>query len=95
VVDSCSVRAKPGTKYHVVVDANGLPLAAVASAANVNDTRLLRHLLNRALVVCANVGHLIADAGYDSQDNRAYCSMCGGDCRNVWPAPLQVVLRFG
>jgi transposase len=92
VVDSCSVRAKrggdlvgpnptdrgkPGTKYHVVVDADGLPLAAVASAANVNDTRLLRHLLNRALVVCANVRHLIADAGYDSQDNRAYCSMCG------------------
>jgi transposase len=92
VVDSCSVRAKrggdligpnptdrgkPGTKYHLVVDAEGLPLAAVASAANVNDTQLLRHLLNRALVVCANVGHLIADAGYDSQDNRAYCSMYG------------------
>jgi hypothetical protein len=52
VVDSCSVRAKrggdlvapnpadrgqPGTKYHVVVDADGLPLAVVASAANVND----------------------------------------------------------
>jgi hypothetical protein len=49
VVDSCSVRAKrggdlvgpnptdrgkPGTKYHVAVDADGLPLAAVASAAN-------------------------------------------------------------
>lgn len=92
VVDSCSVRAKrggdlvgpnptdrgkPGSKYHVVVDADGLPLAAVASAANVNDTLLLRHLLNRALVVCANVGHLIADAGYDSQDNRKYCSMRG------------------
>jgi hypothetical protein len=44
VVDSCSVRAKrggdlvwpnptdrgkPGTKYHVAVDADGLPLAAV------------------------------------------------------------------
>jgi transposase len=67
VADSCSVRAKrggdlvgpnptdrgkPGTKYHLVVDADGLPLAAVASAANVNDTLLLRHLLNRALVVC-------------------------------------------
>lgn len=59
------------------MDADGLPLAAVASAANVNDTRLLRHLLNRALVVCANVGHLIADAGYDSHDNRKYCRMCG------------------
>ena len=32
--------SKLGTKYHVIVDAGGLPLAAVASAANVNDTRL-------------------------------------------------------
>jgi transposase len=31
---------------------------------------LLPHLLNRALVVCASIGRLIADAGYDSQDNR-------------------------
>ena len=92
VVDSCSVRAKrggdlvgpnptdrgkPGTKYHVAVDADGLPLAAVASAANVNDTRLLPHLLNRALVVCANIGRLIADAGYDSQDNRECCRRYG------------------
>jgi hypothetical protein len=61
VADSCSVRAKrggdligpnptdrgkSGTKCPVVVDADGLPLAAVASAANVNDTRLLHHLLN-------------------------------------------------
>ena len=98
VVDSCSVRAKrggdlvgpnptdrgkPGTKYHVVVEADGLPLA---SAANVNDTQLLPHLLNRALVVCANLGRLIApsrgcgaaaagarDAGYHSADNRGLC----------------------
>ena len=92
VVDSCSVRAKrggdlvgpnptdrgkPGTKYHIAVDANGLPLAAVASAANVNDTLLLPHLLNRALVVCANIGRLIADAGYDSRDNRECCRRYG------------------
>jgi transposase len=92
VVDSCSVRAKrggdlvgpnptdrgkPGTKSHVVVDADGLPLAVVASAANVNDTQLLPHLLNRALVVCANIGRLIADAGYDSRDNRECCGKYG------------------
>jgi hypothetical protein len=54
VVDSCSVRAKrggeltgpnptdrgeAGTKYHVVASTDGLPLAAVPSAANVHDTR--------------------------------------------------------
>jgi transposase len=54
VVDSCSVRAKrggeltgpnptdrgkAGTKYHVVVSTDGIPLAAVPSAANVSTTR--------------------------------------------------------
>ena len=92
VVDRCSVRAKrggnlvgpnptdrgkPGTKYHVAVDANGRPLAVVASAANVNDTLWLRHRLNRALVVCATVGRLRAEAGYDSRDTRECCSRYG------------------
>src|ERR671927_1851238 len=53
VLDSCSVRAKRGgeltgpnptdrakrgTKYHVAVDGNGVPVARVATAAKVNDT---------------------------------------------------------
>jgi len=88
VVDSCSVRAKRGgeltgpnptdrgklgTKYHVVVSADGLPLAAVPSAANVHDTRLFPHLLRLAQVVCAAIGRLYADAGYDSAGNRELC----------------------
>ena len=77
VVDSCSVRAKrggeltgpnptdrgkAGTKYHVVVAINGLPLGVVPSAANVHDTRLFPHLLRLAQVVCAAIGRLYADA---------------------------------
>ena len=88
VVDSCSVRAKrggeltgpnptdrgkAGTKYHVVASTDGLPLAAVPSAANVHDTRLFPHLLRLAQVVCATIGQLYADAGYDSADNRDLC----------------------
>jgi transposase len=88
VVDSCSVRAKrggeltgpnptdrgkAGTKYHVVVSTDGIPLGAVPSAANVHDTRLFRHLLRLAQVVCAAIGRLYADAGYDSAENRALC----------------------
>jgi transposase len=88
VVDSCSVRAKrggeltgpnptdrgkAGTKYHVVVSTDGIPLAAVPSAANVHDTRLFPHLLCLAQVVCAAIGKLYADAGYDSANNRALC----------------------
>jgi hypothetical protein len=33
-------RAKRGTKYHLVVASDGIPLAALPSAANVNDTML-------------------------------------------------------
>src|SRR4051812_14464148 len=88
VVDSCSVRAKhggeltgpnptdrgkPGTKYHVVVATDGIPLGVIPSAANVHDTRLFPHLLRLAQVVCATVGRLYADAAYDSADNRGIC----------------------
>src|SRR5918911_4256698 len=55
IIDSCSVRAKRGgeltgpnptdrakrgTKYHVLGARDGIPLAALPSAANVNDTML-------------------------------------------------------
>src|SRR3954469_15082931 len=83
VVDSCSVRAKrggeltgpnptdrgkAGTKYHMVVATDGIPLGAVPSAANVHDTRLFSHLLRLAQVVCAAIGRLYADAA-----NRSLC----------------------
>jgi len=88
VVDSCSVRAKrggeltgpnptdrgkAGTKYHIVASTDGLPLGVVPSAANVHDTRLFPHLLRLAQVVCAAIGRLYADAGYDSAANRGLC----------------------
>ena len=88
IVDSCSVRAKHGgeltgpnptdrgkrgTKYHVVVAGDGLPLGAVASAANVHDTKIFPELLRLALVVGARIARLLADAGYDSADNRWLC----------------------
>jgi transposase len=92
VVDSCSVRAKrggeltgpnptdrgkAGTKYHVVVATDGLPLGVVPSAANVHDTRLFPHLLRLAQVVCAAIGRLYADAAYASAENRALCLQDG------------------
>ena len=75
IVDSCSVRAKHGgeltgpnptdrgkrgTKYHMVVSADGLPLGAVASAANVHDTKMFPELLRLALVVGAKIARLFA-----------------------------------
>ena len=92
VVDSCSVRAKrggeltgpnptdrgkAGTKYHVVASTDGLPLAAVPSAAHVHDTRLFPYLLRLAQAVCAAIGRLYADAAYDSAENRGLCLQDG------------------
>jgi transposase len=88
VIDSCSVRAKRGgaltgpnptdrgklgTKYHIVVSTDGIPLAALPSGANVHDTNLFPDLLRLAQVVCAAIGRLYADTGYDSVDNRWLC----------------------
>ena len=53
-----------------MVSTDGIPLAAVPSAANVHDTRLFPHLLRSAQVVCAAIGRLYADAAYDSAENR-------------------------
>src|SRR5690348_5673298 len=92
VIDSCSVRAKRGgeltgpnptdrgkrgTKYHVLVASDGIPLAALPSAANVNDTMLFPALLRRALVVCAAMARLYADAAYHSAANRRLCAVEG------------------
>src|SRR5919205_141999 len=92
VIDRCSVRAKcggeltgpnptdrakRGTKYHVVVASDGIPLAALPSAANVHDTMLFPALLRRALVVCAAIARLYADAAYHSAENRRLCAAEG------------------
>ena len=39
-------RGKPGSKYHLVVDRNGIPLAVHLSAANVHDARQLLPLVD-------------------------------------------------
>ncbi len=57
----------------MVVSTDGLPLAAVASGANVADTSRFPDVLRLALVVGSRIGRLYADAGYDSADNRWLC----------------------
>ena len=61
----------------MVVATDGTPLGVVPSAANVHDTRLFPHLLRLAQAVCAAVGKVYADAGYDSAENRRLCLQDG------------------
>jgi Transposase DDE domain len=39
-------RGKPGSKYHLLIDATGVPLAVGLSAANTHDSQLLEQLVD-------------------------------------------------
>jgi transposase len=72
-------RGKPGSKLHLVCDGGGLPLTAVVTAANVNDTTMFQAVLDDVPAVRTPAGRrrtrprtVHADKGYDSAANRAY-----------------------
>ena len=94
ILDSCSVRAKrggdltgpnptdrgkKGTKYHVAVTGDGVPVACVATAADVNDTVLFERLFLAAFAVVARIRSVFADRGYDAESNRALCRSFGAE----------------
>jgi transposase len=68
-------RGKPGSKYHLLIDAGGIPLAVGLSAANTHDSLLLEQLVDRVPAIIGPRGRpgrprrrpakLHADKGYD------------------------------
>src|SRR6185312_15563240 len=85
ILDSCSVRAKrggdltgpnptdrgkQGTKYHVAVDGDGVPV-------NINDTLVFERLFLAAFVVMARIRTVFADKGYDAEPHRDLCRLFG------------------
>ncbi|HET7056198.1 MAG TPA: IS5 family transposase [Thermomicrobiales bacterium] len=73
-------RGKPGTKRHVVVDRNGIPLAAVLSGANRQDSMLFEPLLDAVPPIKRPSGQrrqrptkLHADKAYDHPKCRSAC----------------------
>lgn len=96
ILDTCSVRAKRGgdltgpnptdrakrgTKYHVAVDGDGVPVACAATAANVNDTLLFERLFLAAFAVMARIRTVFADKGYDAERHRDLCRAFGAASR--------------
>ncbi len=96
ILDSCSVRAKRGgdltgpnptdrgkrgTKYHVAVDGDGVPVACAATAANVNDTLVFERLFLAAFAVMARIRTVFADKGYDAERHRDLCRAFGAEPR--------------
>jgi len=88
ILDTCSVRAKRGgdltgpnptdrakrgTKYHIATDGEGVPVACLATAANVNDTLVFERLFLAAFAVMARIRTVFADKGYDAEHHRKLC----------------------
>jgi transposase len=70
-------RGKPGVKHHVLVDANGIPLAADATAANVPEINELLALVDGIEPVGGKPGapkrrpgEVYGDRAYDSEPHR-------------------------
>jgi transposase len=74
-------KGKPGSKHHLLVDREGIPLAAAVTAANVHDSHMLAPMLDA--VVPVRTGRrgrprsrpekLHADKGYDYRRCRDAC----------------------
>ena len=72
-------RGKPGSKLHVLSEAQGIPLAVGASAANVNDTLALQPLVRAIPAVRSphgprrrRPGKLRGDKGYHAAGHLAW-----------------------
>lgn len=77
-------RAKPGTKYTLMVDANGVPLAIRTVGANVPDVKELVRVAVQFPEIGGQRGRprthpkqLIADAGYDDNSARKLLQWIG------------------
>ena len=80
-------RGKAGSKYHILCDANGLPLHALLSAANTHDSKMFEPLLETNPPVRGRRGRpgrprrrpdkLHADKGYDYRRCRVYLHQRG------------------
>jgi transposase len=62
-----TLRGSPGSRFHLAVDAGGLPLAIALSAGNENERRHLLPLLERLAAAGIHPRELWADRGYASR----------------------------
>ncbi len=74
-------KGKPGSKHHLLVDRQGIPLAVALTAANVHDSRILEPLLDAVVPIRTGrrgrprrrPAKLHADKGYDYRRCREAC----------------------
>jgi transposase len=61
-----SLLGKPASRYHLAVDANGLPLALRLSAGNENERQHLLPLIDELIARALHPSEVWADRGYDA-----------------------------
>lgn len=92
-------RGKGGIKRSTVVDANGIPLGAIAAPANRNDSPLLEETLDTLEVLGELPERMSAhlDRGYDSKSTREKLEVRGflaEICEKGKPAPMTATKRW-
>jgi hypothetical protein len=97
-------RAKRGSKYHLLVDAHGLPLNVLVSAANRHDSLFVKPIPDRMPATTrGGRGHprrrplkLHGDKGYDNPRSAATCAAAGSPPASrgsdVTPAPASAAI---
>jgi transposase len=97
-------RGKPGSKYHLLIDATGVPLAVGLSAANTHDSQLLEQLVDAVPAVIGPRGRpgrprrrpakLHADKGYDYPSCRTVLRR-RGICPRIARRGVESSIRLG
>jgi putative transposase len=93
-------RGRCGTKKHVLIDGNGIPLSLLLSGANEPDLCALEQLLDEVIMRDAEGGprrpkHLLLDKGYDAKTIREAIRARGirGHIRRRGEKPLLGLVR--
>ena len=60
-----------------------MPVACLATAANVNDTLVFERLFLAAFAVMARIRTVFADKGYDAEHHRDLCRAFGAEPRST------------
>ena len=88
-------RGKPGSKLHVLSEAQGIPLAVAGPAANVHDSHALQPLVKAIPAICSRrgprrrrPGKLRADKAYHSAETLAWLRGRGIASRIARPVGL-------
>jgi hypothetical protein len=97
-------RGKPGSKYHLLVDAGGIPLAVGLSAANTHDSQLLEPMVDAVPAIIGPQGRpgrprrrpvkLHGDKGYDYPSCRRLLRQ-RGICPRIARRGVESTTRLG